>query len=308
MIPEYSRWADVPDNLETKTQLGKAGFRLAKKQKPAAVKIGGYRPYDLYDVGEAVSKRKASAKQLAALEKAHQASVQARTCASCGYVESPGRRLRGKQLCGDCLWLTRNRDAAIIWARKVLDNRQAVILDTETTGLNGEPVEISVINIGEETLLDTLVQATCPVTPGARAIHNISDVELAKAPIFPDVYPKLFQIFTDASVIVIYNAQFDYGILERARRVHDLPPYPMAESSPGYDEEMFDPDDCGHWWNKTTCVMEWYASFYGEWSDYHKSFRWQPLNGGHRAMEDCQATLRRIRKMAKIKTWKEREG
>lgn len=44
--------------------------------------------------------------------------------------------------------------------------------------------------------------------------------------------------------------------------------------------------------------MERYAEYYGDWNDYHESYRWQPLNGGHRALGDAQAALKRLHKMA----------
>jgi hypothetical protein len=46
------------------------------------------------------------------------------------------------------------------------------------------------------------------------------------------------------------------------------------------------------------CLMTLYAAYVGDWSDYWESYRWQPLNGGHRALEDCQAALGVLREMA----------
>jgi hypothetical protein len=44
--------------------------------------------------------------------------------------------------------------------------------------------------------------------------------------------------------------------------------------------------------------MDWYAGYYGEWSDYHGRYKWQKLNGGHSALSDCLAALDLLRDMA----------
>lgn len=54
-------------------------------------------------------------------------------------------------------------------------------------------------------------------------------------------------------------------------------------------------------WTKTMrweCLMEVYAVVAGEWSDYFRSYKWQPLGGGHRAMGDCRAALDLLLRMA----------
>jgi hypothetical protein len=42
--------------------------------------------------------------------------------------------------------------------------------------------------------------------------------------------------------------------------------------------------------------MEWVAQWAGNWSYYHKNYKWQPLNGEHRALGDCLAVLKKIKK------------
>ncbi len=229
MTEEYTAWAKVPEQLKTKTQLGKMGLRPDRKQKPVAHFCsyirGKHRPnyYDLYDVGQAIKKRKPTPAQLEALAKGRAKQKQRRTCQQCGHVS--GRPLRYWPHCQRC----KDHLDAIEWARGVLNDDRAIILDTETTDLDGEPVEISIINIDGKPLLDTLVQATCPTSPGAREVHGISDEELKDAPTFPDVYPELCRILAAASQIVVYNASFDFDILENARQVHQLSFYPVAQ-------------------------------------------------------------------------------
>ncbi|MER6501891.1 hypothetical protein ABT218_21485 [Streptomyces sp. NPDC001455] len=44
--------------------------------------------------------------------------------------------------------------------------------------------------------------------------------------------------------------------------------------------------------------MEQYAAFYGAWHPYWGSYTWQPLGGGHRALDDCQTVTTRLEEMA----------
>lgn len=288
-MDEYTAWAKVPENLKTKTQLLKMGLRPAPDQAAAAQFCsyirGKSRPsyYDLYDLNQAQTRPQASPAQLAALQKARAEWERRRTCQRCGLMSSrPLRHWPHCRWCSDHL-------TAVEWAKTVLNDPKAIILDTETTDLNGEPVEISIINIAGETLLNTLVKATEPIDPDAQAVHGITEADLQTAPTFPDVYPELCRIFEASSRILIYNSDFDFGVMERARRRHKLPFYPVSEFLKGTERVV--------WWRGMSCAMKWYAQWYGEWSNYHKSYKWQQLNGGHRALGDCLATLAAIKEM-----------
>ncbi|MGW0786137.1 hypothetical protein [Streptomyces sp. NPDC002913] len=52
----------------------------------------------------------------------------------------------------------------------------------------------------------------------------------------------------------------------------------------------------GQQWDR--CAMHAYAVHTGEWSHYWQGWSWQRLNGGHRALGDCQTVAARIREMA----------
>jgi hypothetical protein len=83
----------------------------------------------------------------------------------------------------------------------------AVVLDTETTDLDGVVIEIAVVDACTgETLLDTLVNpGGVPVSAGARAVHGITDDELAAAPCWADVVPR-FLAAAGARRNLAYNA------------------------------------------------------------------------------------------------------
>jgi hypothetical protein len=64
--------------------------------------------------------------------------------------------------------------AALRWARAMRLPGAAVILDTETTDLEGYVVEIAVLDAATgDVLLDTLVNPGCPVQPAARWVCRL---------------------------------------------------------------------------------------------------------------------------------------
>ena len=96
--------------------------------------------------------------------------------------------------------------AAIRWARAMRVPGAAVILDTETTDLDGYVVEVAVVDAGTgETLLDSLVNPGCPIQDEARWVHGISDADVADAPHWAEVLPMLLAV-TEGRTILAYNA------------------------------------------------------------------------------------------------------
>lgn len=92
-------------------------------------------------------------------------------------------------------------------ARAALEPGRAVVLDTETVDLGGVIIELSVVDACTgEILMDTLVSPDGePVADGARAVHGISDEELADAPRWEDVLPQFLEV-TRGKKICAYNA------------------------------------------------------------------------------------------------------
>ncbi|GAB1646849.1 exonuclease domain-containing protein [Krasilnikovia sp. MM14-A1259] len=156
------------------------------------------------------------------------------------------------------------RGGAIRWATAMLAAGAAVICDTETTDLFGAIVEIAVIDAATgRTLLDTLVNPGCPIEPGAQAIHGISDADVANAPTWDKVLPRLKRV-TKGKQVLAYNADYDQGVVLRDTE--------RAGRKAGHLA------DADRW----ACVMQ-------ARSDWAGSRRWLPLGGGHRAVGDCQA-------------------
>jgi DNA polymerase-3 subunit epsilon len=128
-------------------------------------------------------------------------------------------------------------------------------------------------------LFHSLINPECEVTPGARAVHGITDEELAEAPRLPDLWPQIQEALVGRSLILSYGVDFDEAVMNRSARRYQLPELTQ----------------------KWDCLKEWYAQYYGEWSDYWGNYKWQPLDGGHRALADAQAALRLLKMMAATK-------
>lgn len=285
---EYSRWEDVPANLKTKSSLKQMGLKLKRGQQPVAIKTHwDYKipDYNLYEVSEAVP-NVVSDKQREAAAKAQQKSLEARTCTNCGWVEDLSRHYKGKQyisggLCPYCREdqeRESDRNEAIEWARQILQRSDVLILDTETTDLDGEVIELAIINLKGETVYSQRFNPTRDISAGAQAVHGLTNEVLVNEPRFAQCAPELFQLLTAAGLVLIYNSAFDINRLAYTSALH------------GVDMPAF----------KSDCLMEWYAQFVNEWSSYHQSYRWLPLNGGHDALGDCRAALDVLKEMAAL--------
>ena len=164
-----------------------------------------------------------------------------------------------------------DRKAAIVWARKLIENPEHwVILDTETTGLGeqDEIIQISVIDAHGNCLLDTLVKPKRKTIPArATAIHGLTMEMLKDAPTFEELVPDFMKAI-GGRLPVIYNAGYDERLLDQTAKQ-------FCE---------------GLRFKSTECAMRRYSAYVG---------KQQRLPGGdHTALGDCKATLALIRKMA----------
>ena len=174
-------------------------------------------------------------------------------------------------LCFQCI----DRNRAIAWAHTLLAGGDFLILDTETADLRGEIIEIGIIDASGNVLLDQRIKPAGQIAPGAQAVHGISIDDLQDAPTFPDVYPEIKSILENR-LVIIYNAAYDTACITQDIERHGL-------------ERMN---------ASAQCAMKIYAEFFGDWSEYHGSYKWKPLNGTHGAIGDCQTTLERLKEMA----------
>jgi len=192
-------------------------------------------------------------------------------------------------------WLFERQIKAAQAAAKVLSLHNAVIFDTETTGLSTQTdkiVEIAAINLTGDVLLNLRLDPQMPMPEKAESIHHISDEMLVGQPTFKQAFAQISAALHGKHWI-IYNYDFDHELIVseawRAFRKNSL-------ISPASDGKK--------------CAMKMFASFYGDYSDYHGSFTWQKLTRAadyfgvevaappHSALGDCLRTLGVLRGMS----------
>lgn len=163
-----------------------------------------------------------------------------------------------------------------------LHSLEPVYIDTETTGFGPTDVviEIAVLDTDGEVLLDTLVKSGKPIPAGASAVHGINDIHLIGAPAWNEIWPQLEKVLA-GRVVAFYNADFDLRMMRQTCGLNALKwvePY----------QEQF-------------CIMELFASYYGEWNPRRSSYKWKSLDfagkyfklpepNAHRAKEDANLT------------------
>jgi DNA polymerase-3 subunit epsilon len=289
----------APENLKTKGQLKKIGLKPNSPYR--GIVQGGKGAYELFDIAEAVP---FTAEEVAA-EKERNRRARYRTCKHCKREVRREKWNDHWKACDKCLegvihayyerqrieeeleqeererMIAKDRDEAIQWARGIIsEGENILILDTETTGLDGcaEIVQIAIVDLNGSTVYESLVKPVCSIPEEATRIHGITDDMVANAPTFDMVHCRLMSLMHGKKV-VIYNAEFDTRMIYQAGKLY------------GYLPDLL----VGSW----ECAMEQYAVFFGEWNDYHGSYRWQRLPGGdHSAKGDCLATLQLVKKMA----------
>lgn len=184
-------------------------------------------------------------------------------CGKCGVVHSPKEGYNSNMKVGlemvQVDWLQGKKREVISWAKEVMSDPKTVFLDTETTGLNeGEIVSIAIINSAGEVVLHTLVKPQHGIPHKATEIHGITEAMVSEAPTWREVAP-LVKLAIEGKRVVIYNAVYDRKM--------------MHKSAEAVGMEKIDWKTIANF----ECAMEKFAEFYGEFNDYHGSFRWQKL-------------------------------
>jgi len=93
-----------------------------------------------------------------------------------------------------------------------------VVIDFETTGTNAEEdriLEVGMVGFdqGRVTFREgLLINPTVPVPEEARAVHGITDEEVAGAPTFEAALPRIVELL-EGRLPVAYNASFDRSFL-----------------------------------------------------------------------------------------------
>ena len=171
---------------------------------------------------------------------------------------------------------TLNKDSVSAWARSFLNDPSAVVLDTETTGLYGEIIEMAVVSTTGEILINERFRPSLDVEPGALKVHGLTKEVLSRESTFAERWPAISEVIANASSLAIYNHTFDVERIEFTCGLYNLQYVPR----------------------RTRCVMRRYAIWVGQWDSRKKDYRWHPLKGGdHSALGDCLATIDLIKTM-----------
>lgn len=171
------------------------------------------------------------------------------------------------------------------WAKERLADPNTLILDLETTGIlsqdpDTEIVQISLVNTAGRPVISMLVNPDRPIPLASQKIHGIDDRMVLGLPKFRTVGPMVAALIRNKH-IVAYNASFD---------VHTLV-YLLGK----YNIEV--PDF------ETSCAMEAYSAWSGEWYSHKGDWKWQKLpklafGNSHDSLVDCVSTLMLIKRMA----------
>lgn len=145
-------------------------------------------------------------------------------------------------------------------AAALLRRDDTLILDTETTDLDGYCLELSIIRARTgAVLLNTVIAPRAPISPQAISVHRITAADLTGAPTWTDLAPRIIEILHGRTVLA-YNSAFDAAVLDR-EWVRAGVPAPSVR------------------WE---CLHRLRLR-------YQRTARWQRLGGGHRALGDCLA-------------------
>jgi DNA polymerase-3 subunit epsilon len=183
---------------------------------------------------------------------------------------------------------SRMRNAAIKWAQDLLPSDGWVILDTETTGLDTETAEIVEIALIDKTgaaLLDRRVNPRVPIPSDSTRVHGITDQDVGGEATLEEIWPQITSVLTGKRV-VIFNAEYDSGMLKHSAERHKLPSIPF----------------------RPVCAMNMYRRFRAVEDHVDVGVRRHKLEtacrrhglavGGHSAAGDCRSTLALIAFMA----------
>lgn len=105
-----------------------------------------------------------------------------------------------------------------------------LLLDTETTHLNGFACSIALIeySLEQKVILNkyyTLINPQVIIDPEASKVHNIFAKDVENAPLFTDIVNDIESFTNRADMLIAFNAIYDIGVLIREyERLGKIPP------------------------------------------------------------------------------------
>lgn len=129
-----------------------------------------------------------------------------------------------------------------------------VVLDFETTGLSSkddEILQVSAIDQDGNTLINEYCKPKNLSSWGeAEEIHKITPKMVEDKRHFEEYIEILSKILTNTEEIIIYNANFEIGFLDKYKV--------------NYNNNIYD-------------LMIEFSELYGQWNEYYGSYTWQSL-------------------------------
>lgn len=182
--------------------------------------------------------------------------------------------------------LTEYKDSASKWAQERLADANTVVIDLESTGLlqqdpETEIAQICIVDTQGRQLFSMLLKPSQPMSDTVIGIHKITNEQVINQPIFPQIAKMIAFVLKDKHV-VCFNADFDIRLLWHMFKKYEITPPKVAG---------------------TSCCMDRYSEWCGEWNTKRDGFRWQKLPNflgeeSHDAYNDCRNTLKVMQKMA----------
>lgn len=160
--------------------------------------------------------------------------------------------------------------------REFIERQDWVAGDTETTGIgaSAEVCEIAFQPIegpGWEQLVRPALQT---VSSGSEAVHGISDAMVRNAPTLKELVPKINSALGKYNAAVFYNLDYDIRVIEQSCYAAGSPPIE---------------------WPELIDALPWFAVWVGDWNPKQLGWRWPKLEGGHRALGDCQEMIAQMK-------------
>lgn len=154
-----------------------------------------------------------------------------------------------------------------------LINGRFVLVDTESTGVgrDAQAIEIGILGDCGAPLLEMVRRPTVPIHPEASRVHGFTEADLADVEPWSqeDLMQVQGQLTGIGGWVVGYNAAFDRRILIQTFR------------AAGLETAWIDTD------------VDWLCAMTLR-QNIEETTRPRPLDGGHRAIDDCYATLRML--------------
>ena len=98
-----------------------------------------------------------------------------------------------------------------------MDNKNIIIFDTETTGLNKEGndriIEYCFLKVNNDKMFHETIKPNYPISPKATDANGLTNMDLKKCLTFKELLPDLLDFLGDNPILVAHNSKFDKKIL-----------------------------------------------------------------------------------------------